>query len=160
MSEAAPAREVNLRRQAEAMAAIDEKRRLTGTPWPKLGEMGGPSRAAFIQWANRQRDPSLYKLLPLAEAFGFSIVMCGNGHCIDLGNLPDAIHAIDEQRKKRGWNLCEAADRSGISIWSFRAWRALRRSPGLSNFVALAETFGFTVIMRQRTEALAVSEGP
>lgn len=159
MSEIVTASEINLRRQGEAMSAIDKMRTDLGMSLTETARLGRVAAASYVQWSARSRDPGLSRFVRLAKAFGFEVVMTGHDVEFDLLDVPAAMNAIALQRKARGWVLAEMADRSGVSVNCFYYWRSMKRDPSLSNFIALAETFGFTVIMRRREDALAVSEG-
>ena len=140
--------EVNLRRQVEAMATIDAERRARGMSMSQMSKEARLSIDSYTAWLARERDPSLSKLVRLAAAFGFEVVMRGNQQEINLRDIPAAIIAIGMQRIARAWSLYDMEERSGISLNSFYGWRKSQREPGMSNFVALAETFGFEVVMR------------
>lgn len=61
-----------------------------------------------------------------------------------------AMAALDEERRSRGMSLGDMEERSGVSVNSVYAWRSCARSPTLCNAVAIAETFGFEIIMRRK----------
>lgn len=69
----------------------------------------------------------------------------------DEFNLKDqraAMAAIYDERRKVGMSLSDMEQKSGVSTNSFYAWRKEQRSPALVNAVAIAETFGFEIVMR------------
>jgi hypothetical protein len=68
----------------------------------------------------------------------------------NMSDQKTALAVLNEERLRLGMSLGEMEDRSGISINSVYAWRSCARSPTLVNIVAVAETFGFEVIMRRR----------
>ncbi len=61
-----------------------------------------------------------------------------------------ALAALDAERYRQKMSLGDMESRSGVSVNSVYSWRACIRSPTLGNLVALAETFGFEIIMRRR----------
>jgi transcriptional regulator with XRE-family HTH domain len=142
--------EVNLRRQAEAMAAIDAERKARGMSMSQMAREARLSSNSYSEWLARKRDPSLSKLVQLARVFGFDVVMRRADFETDMQDVPAAINIIAAARKSRQWSLSDMEERSGISLNSFYGWRKCQRDPALSNFVALAETFGFEVVMRGR----------
>lgn len=71
----------------------------------------------------------------------------------DEYNLRDqktAMAALDRERKARRMSLGDMEERSGVSVNSVYAWRSCSRSPTLCNAVAIAETFGFEIVMRRK----------
>jgi predicted transcriptional regulator len=72
----------------------------------------------------------------------------------DEYNLRDqraAMAALDAERRRSGMSLGDMEEKSGVSVNSVYAWRSCARSPTLCNAVAIAETFGFEIIMRRKT---------
>jgi transcriptional regulator with XRE-family HTH domain len=65
--------------------------------------------------------------------------------------MPNAMNALFQERIIRGLSLLDIEDRSGVSFNSMYSWRGERCSPTLFMFVALAESFGFEVIMRRKS---------
>lgn len=57
--------------------------------------------------------------------------------------------AINDERQRRGMSLASMEEKSGVSANSFYAWLNCKRSPSLVNIVALAQTFGFIIILRK-----------
>lgn len=68
----------------------------------------------------------------------------------NMSDQKTALAVLNEERLRLGMSLGEMEDRSGVSVNSVYAWRSCVRSPTLVNIVAVAETFGFEVIMRRR----------
>jgi len=71
----------------------------------------------------------------------------------DEFNLRDqktAMAALDAERRARGMSLGDMEEKSGVSVNSVYAWRSCARSPTLCNAVAIAETFGFEIVMRRK----------
>lgn len=149
MSATLAPKEVNLRRQVEAMAAIDAERRARGVSMVQMVKEARLSSNSYRGWLTQDRDPSLSKLVRLATAFGFEVFMRRADFETDMRDVPAAINIIADARKSRQWSLSDMEERSGISLPSFYGWRKCQRDPALSNFVALAETFGFEVVMRR-----------
>lgn len=73
----------------------------------------------------------------------------------DEFNLRDqqvaAILHLNEERQRQAMSLGDMEERSGVSIGSVYAWRSGKRSPQMHMLVALAETFGFEVVMRKKS---------
>lgn len=66
----------------------------------------------------------------------------------DQGAVMAAIYA---ERDRLGVSLGDMEQRSGVSVNSVYAWRKCQRSPTLCNMVAIAETFGYEIIMRRKS---------
>ncbi len=70
-------------------------------------------------------------------------------------NLKDqrgAMAAIFRERRNQSVSFLDMEDDSGVSVCSAFNWLNGERSPILPNFVALAQTFGFEVVMRSKLE--------
>ena len=68
----------------------------------------------------------------------------------NLRNQSAAMAVLNEERKRLGMSLGDMEEKSGVSVNSVYAWRSCARSPTLCNAVAIAETFGFEIIMRRK----------
>ncbi|XUY27602.1 helix-turn-helix domain-containing protein [Agrobacterium sp. rho-8.1] len=69
----------------------------------------------------------------------------------NLSDQRTAMAALDRERVTHGMSLGDMEEKSGVSVNSVYAWRNCQRSPHLCNIVAIAETFGFEVVMRRKT---------
>ena len=68
----------------------------------------------------------------------------------NLRDQREAMAALDAERRSQKMSLGDMEDRSGVAFNSVYAWRSGSRSPTLVNMVAIAETFGFEVVMRRK----------
>ena len=141
---------VNLVRQTDALDAIALARIERGLSWDDLCASASLSRNSVAVWRRGRRSPILSKFEPLARALGYSVELEDHkGQVVSLGDLPACIERINIDRRLMGVGLYEMEYRSGVSFRSFFAWRNGERSPTLANIVAVAETFGFSVVMRR-----------
>lgn len=70
----------------------------------------------------------------------------------DLTDQRKAMRVLNEERQSIGMNVRDLEAKSGVSVSSFYAWQCNLRSPNLANMIALAQTLGFEVVMRRRSE--------
>lgn len=75
---------------------------------------------------------------------------CNSEDEFNLKDQQRAMAVLDSERKRLFMSLLDMEERSGVSVNSFWHWVRLRRSPSLFNLIAVAETFGFEVIMRRK----------
>ena len=69
----------------------------------------------------------------------------------DLRDQRAAMLALEEERQRLGMFHIDMEMTSGVSANTFLAWRNCSREPTLGNFVAVAQTLGFDVmIIRQK----------
>ncbi|RVH56233.1 hypothetical protein CN213_15920 [Sinorhizobium meliloti] len=71
----------------------------------------------------------------------------------ELRDQSGALNVLESERCARRMSFGEMEAKSGISTTAFYAWRSCERSPLLCNAVAIAETFGFRIIMRRKATA-------
>lgn len=148
-----PPASVNLCRQSDALKAMEAARLRIGITPGEMCRQARLSLNSVYVWNQCRRDPRLSKFIGLAAVLGYDVVLRGSdGLETDLRDLPAAIYRIDGVRKARGVSLGDMEGRSGISLSSFYSWRSDKRDPTLANIVALAETFGFSVVMRERLQ--------
>lgn len=60
---------------------------------------------------------------------------------------------LEAERCRLGMTIFDMEHRSGVAAASVYSWRKCARSPMLCNVVAIAETFGFEVVMRRKKTA-------
>lgn len=144
---------IALSNQRAFMPLIESMRMKTGITHREMCERATLSSNSVYVWNQCRRDPRLSKLIGLVAVLGYDVVLRGSdGLETNLRDLPAAIYRIDAVRKARGICLGEMEDRSGVSLSSFYSWRSDKRDPNLANLVALAETFGFEVVMQERVQ--------
>lgn len=68
----------------------------------------------------------------------------------NLLNMPAAISVLYRLRINSEISIWEMEQKSGVSYNAGVAWRSGKRFPQLSNLVAMAQIFGFSIIMRSK----------
>jgi len=149
-----PPEVVNLVRQTDAMRAMTHVRNRLAVSTKEMCDRAGITTNSVHAWTRGGRSPILSRFLKLAASHGYDVVLlAANGETTDFRDLTACICRIDRERRAKGVGLHDMELRAGVSFRSFYAWRNKQRSPNLANIVALAETFGFSVIMRRTTPA-------
>ncbi|WP_131821074.1 hypothetical protein [Ensifer sp. LCM 4579] len=149
---------MNLSDQRHAMALLDAMRTERKISLSGLRSYSEVAPNSFIKWRDGSRSPSLSSFIRLAESFGFEILMVrrasGSGEeRYELRDQSGALNVLESERCARRMSFGEMEAKSGISTTAFYAWRSCERSPLLCNAVAIAETFGFRIIMRRKVAA-------
>lgn len=151
--------EIGLSNQRPAMAMLDEARRAKSVSMAGLMNYSKIATNSFRAWLDGTRSPSLSSFIRLADSFDFEVVMISAaGAEYDLNDQAGAMEVIELERRARGMSFGEMDTKSGISTTAFFAWRSCERSPLLCNAVAIAETFGFRLVMRTRRDFTAAHE--
>ncbi|MFB9953415.1 helix-turn-helix domain-containing protein [Rhizobium puerariae] len=65
----------DLSRTAEVMQALNKAREESGMFTTELRERSGVSMSSFYSWLRRYRDPTIGKLVFVADALGFDVIM-------------------------------------------------------------------------------------
>ncbi|MGZ2374915.1 DNA-binding phage protein [Sinorhizobium medicae] len=151
--------DMNLSDQRYAMALLDAMRTERKISLSGLRSYSEVAPNSFIKWRDGSRSPSLSSFIRLAESFGFEILMVRRASGDDgeeryeLRDQSGALNVLESERCARRMSFGEMEAKSGISTTAFYAWRSCERSPLLCNAVAIAETFGFRIIMRRKSTA-------
>ncbi len=150
--------DMNLSDQRHAMALLDVMRTEKKISLSGLRSFSEVAPNSFIKWRDGSRSPSLSSFIRLAASFGFEILMVrrasGAGEeRYELRDQSRALNVLESERCQRRMSFGEMEAKSGISTTAFYAWRSCERSPLLCNAVAIAETFGFRIIMRRKGTA-------
>ena len=68
----------------------------------------------------------------------------------DLSDFIAAMEALYAERHRRGMLVWQLEYKSGVSFNAGHAWRTGLRFPQMTNFVAVAQTLDFEVVMRSK----------
>ncbi|WP_062114019.1 helix-turn-helix transcriptional regulator [Aureimonas sp. AU40] len=141
---------VNLVRQIDALHALTIVRIERGMSSRSLCELANLSSNSIAEWRRGRRAPQLSNFIRLAQTLGYEVVLVdGKDAATDFRDLTACIDRIDVERRAKKVGLYEMELQAGVSVRTYYSWWNEDRIPTIANLVALAETFGFSVIMRR-----------
>lgn len=146
----ADTQEIALRDQRLATARLNEERKRIGLEVWELEAKSGVSASAFFAWKAGKRAPVLSCMVAVAQTLGFETVLRNRTGCEHrIYNAKAAMEAINVERRSRGWGLPKSESASGVSAATFFALASGKRDVRMPTIVAIADAFGFELILRR-----------